>query len=98
MGSHELARLLLTFPDLPIALTVFSHLYCSVNHAESHGKLKIGLLHTYRGDRILLGDISKRQINPPNEYVKEMLLGKAPQRWPILQDGKWIFESDQFDV
>ena len=81
MNSHELARLLLTLPDLPVATHANNHTYMSGIDATSHGPLKVGRLHTYGGDHIVLGNISKRQINPPNWSVKDMLRGDAPEQW-----------------
>ena len=81
MNSHELARLLLTFPDLPVATHAMNNTYASYGNRISHGPLKIGLMHHYSGDHIVIGDISKKQLNPPNWYIKEMLVGDAPERW-----------------
>lgn len=81
MQSHELARLLLTLPNLPVATQALNHTYMSSTDASTHGPLKIGLLHTCGGDHIVIGDISKRQINPPNWFVTEMLHGDAPEEW-----------------
>jgi hypothetical protein len=82
MNSHELARLLLTLPDLPVATHALGRCYFSGSDDRSHGPLKIGLAHHYAGDCLLIGDISRKQINPPNWYVKDMLIGEAPDQWP----------------
>lgn len=81
MKSHELARLLLTFPDLPVATHAHNHTYKSAIDLHSHGPLKVGLLHTYGGDHIAIGDISKRNINGPNWHITKMLFGEAPEEW-----------------
>jgi hypothetical protein len=81
VNSHELARLLLTLPDLPVATHAMNHTYCSGSDAEACGPLKVGRLHHYSGDHIVIGDILKRQINPPNWYVTEMFFGDAPEEW-----------------
>lgn len=81
MTSHELARLLLTMQDLPVATHADNHTYMSGLGHQSHGPLKIGRLHTYSGDHIVIGNISKRNINKPNWYVVEMLHGDAPDEW-----------------
>lgn len=81
MNSHELANLLLSAPDLPVACHALNHTYMSGLHSSSHGPLKIGLLETYGGQHIVIGNISKRSINAPNWYVSQMLHGEAPEQW-----------------
>ena len=81
MNSHDLARLLLTLPDLPVATHAHNHTYMSGFDGSSHGPMKIGRLHTYGGDHIVIGDISKRKINAPNWHITEMLHGDAPEEW-----------------
>lgn len=82
MKSHDLAKLLLTLPNLPVATHAHNHTYSSHGDAGSHGKLKVGLLKHYSGDHIVIGDISKLNINKPNWYVTEMFHGNAPEEWP----------------
>jgi len=41
MTSHELANMLLSFPDMPVATHAHGHTYHSVNHRTSHGPLKV---------------------------------------------------------
>jgi len=41
MTSHELANLLLSFPDMPVATHAHGHTYHSVDHRTSHGPLKV---------------------------------------------------------
>lgn len=60
MKSHELAELLLSLPDLPVATHAFNHTYMSDSHELSHGKLKIGLIPRKSGDCIVIGDISDK--------------------------------------
>lgn len=81
MTSHELARALLDGPDLPVATYASGNTYMSANDRTSHGPLKVGLLETYAGQHIVIGDISKRRINPPNCWVSAMLVGEAPEEW-----------------
>lgn len=80
--SHDLARLLLSLPDLPIAVHANDRTYMSHVDACSHGPLKVGRLENY-AERpcIVIGDISKRNINKPNWWVSEMYLGDAPEEW-----------------
>jgi hypothetical protein len=82
MNTHDLARLLLTLPDLPVATHAHNHTY--MTGASHSGALKIGLLQTYGGDHIVIGNISKRNINGPNYYVTKMLHGDAPEEWRPL--------------
>lgn len=81
MKSHELARLLLTLPDLPVATHAHNHTYSSGAQENSHGPLKVGLLAHYSGKHIVIGDISKRNINAPNWRITEMYHGDAPEEW-----------------
>lgn len=81
MNSHQLAKLLLDFPNLPVATHALNHTYISNVDQQSHGPLKIGILHSYGGDHLIIGDISKLNINPPNWFVTEMLHGNAPKEW-----------------
>ena len=81
MTSHELARMLLTLPDIPIATHANNHTYMSGIERVSHGALKVGRLHTYGGDHLVIGNISKRNINKPNWYVVEMYVGDATEEW-----------------
>jgi hypothetical protein len=83
MTSHELARLMLEWPDLPVATHANNHTYMSGIDRTSHGPLKVGRLATYGGDHLVIGNISKRHINKPNWYVVEMLLGDAPEKWSM---------------
>lgn len=78
MNSHELANLLLAFPDRPVATHANNHTYMSGGDTDV---LKVGLLKHYSGEHIVIGNISKRNINAPNWYVTEMLYGEAPEEW-----------------
>lgn len=80
-SSHELARILLTLPDLPVATEALNSTYMSKADERSHGPLRVGRLVSYAGDHILIGNITKRQLNPPNWYVSEMYVGDAPEQW-----------------
>ena len=81
MKSHDLARLLLNFPDLPIAVHALNHTYLSAANQLSHGPIKVGMLNSYAGDHIVIGNISKKNINPPNYSISKMLHGEAPDEW-----------------
>lgn len=59
-------------------LEVISH---ANNHTAIHGgicDLRVALMHTYAGPRICIGNLSRRHVNYPNEYVTEMLDDKPP--------------------
>ena len=81
MLSHDLARALLSAPNLPVATHALGHTYMSKTDAGSHGTLKVGVLESYGGQHVVIGDISRRMINAPNWWVSEMLLGVAPDNW-----------------
>jgi len=88
LSSHELARLLLELPDLPVAVHANNATYSSASDGKSHGELNICLLSHYAGEHIVIGNISKRNINGLNWRVKEMFVGDAPEEWTRL-DEKW---------
>ncbi|MBC8274106.1 MAG: hypothetical protein H8E40_03965 [Chloroflexi bacterium] len=75
MTTHELARLLLALPDLPVATYAHNHMYMSGIDECTHGPLKVGLLETYDGQHIVIGDIQRMNINPPNWHISKMLHG-----------------------
>jgi len=81
MLSHDLAKILLEAPNLPIATHAHNHTYMSVTNEVSHGRCKVGLLHTYGGDHIVVGDIMKRNINGENWHITSMIHGDAPEEW-----------------
>jgi hypothetical protein len=78
--AHELARLLLTLPDLPVATYALDRTYMSNVDRKSHGPLRVGRLENYENRPcIIIGNLSKRNINRPNWYVSKMYLGEAPE-------------------
>jgi hypothetical protein len=79
MTAHELAKVLLDNPDLPIATHADNYTYMS--GMESAGSFKVGVLHTYGGDHIVIGNISKRNINGANWHVTSMIIGDVPEEW-----------------
>ncbi|EKD89724.1 MAG: hypothetical protein ACD_33C00002G0016 [uncultured bacterium] len=81
MNSHDLANLLLTLPNLPISTFANDHVYSSGVESKTHGSLKIGLLNHYNKDHIVIGNISKLNINKPNWFITEMYHGSAPEEW-----------------
>lgn len=84
MNSHTLARILLSLPDLPVATHASNHTYDSSTQHRSHGPLKIGkLVHGNDGQApgIVIGDISRRHLNYPNDWISEMYHGDAPEDW-----------------
>lgn len=78
-SSHELAKLLLSLPDMPIATHANNHTFISSTVGCG---FKIGRLETHDGPHIVIGNISKLNINKPNWYISEMYLGKVPEEWP----------------
>lgn len=81
ISSHELAKILLAQPNMPVATHANNHTYAGHGDRDSHGPLKVGILHHYSGQHIVIGNISKKQINPPNWYVVDMIHGSAPDNW-----------------
>ena len=81
MLAHDLAKLLLLGPNFPVATHANNHTYMSGLDTNSHGPLKVGVLETYGGQHIVVGNIPKRNLNRPNWYVSTMLAGDAPEEW-----------------
>ena len=81
MLSHDLAKILLEAPNLPIATHANNHTYISGSDSEDFCCCRVGLLDSHCGDHIILGNISKRNLNASNYYVKEMIHGDAPEEW-----------------
>ena len=75
MLSHELATLLLANPNLPIATYALGHTYMSGIDQYAHGPLKLGILETYGGQHIVVGDIPRKKINYPNWWISSAIYG-----------------------
>lgn len=71
MKSHELAKILLDLPDMPIATHANNHTYKSDIDHVSHGSLLIAKLKTYGGDHLVIGNCSSPDMNKPNWYITE---------------------------
>jgi hypothetical protein len=71
--SHELARLLLKEPDLPVAVCAMGHAYLSAVDLDSHGPLQVGLMESYGGRHIAIGDALRRVNNGANWKVTAVL-------------------------
>lgn len=80
-SSHELARLLLSLPDLPVASMANGHVYAGSESADrrTHGPLVVGLLRHYAGDHIGIGNALRMNINRPNWYLTRLFRGWAPR-------------------
>ena len=57
MTSHELAGVLLKHPDMPVATVAHDNVYMSAAHSFSHGPLQVGLLDSYAGRHVVIGDM-----------------------------------------
>jgi hypothetical protein len=87
MKSHDLAKILLENPNLPIATFANNHDYAS--GSTKWDDLKIGFFKHYSGKHIIVGNISKKNINGPNGYITEMIHGDVPDEWPSRNLSKW---------
>lgn len=56
MTAHELAKLLLDGPDLPVATHANGHSYSSEADARSHGKINVARAPHYTGEHIMIGN------------------------------------------
>jgi hypothetical protein len=67
MTSHELASILLTLPDLPIAI------FCNNHLAAKDNKFDIGILEHYLGSHLIIGNGVEYCKNKPNWYTTKIL-------------------------
>jgi hypothetical protein len=76
MTSHELAKKLLELPDLPIATHADNNTYMSLEDKRfGIENCNIGLLESYLGQHIVIGNFYHADINKPNWYVSKMFYG-----------------------
>lgn len=76
MKSHDLARLLLTLPDLPVATHANNH-----TAADAPSRTNVALLEHYAGQFIIIGNFGKRMLNPPNWHISEAFACELPNEW-----------------
>lgn len=84
MTVKELRDILSDLPDdLPIATHANGHDYFSGADGVSHGLLRVALCTHYAGKHVLIGNVSKRQLNPPNWSIEKELDGgpQLPEYW-----------------
>lgn len=83
MTAHELARILLAGPDLPVATT--GHPYLSKAHNVSHGALMVGILQSYAGPHVIIGNMLETLAAncKPNMWLESVIAPEsAVVRWP----------------
>ena len=78
MSSHELARLLLSLEDLPVATHAYDYTFNSGDGRTP--SINVGRLEHYAGAHIIIGNFRRRSINAPNWYVSEVFLGDVPEK------------------
>lgn len=77
MNAHELARILLQGPDLPVAVHANGYNYASGLNADAHthGRLVVAVMHHYSGAHICIGNLYKSLVNAPNWYITSVIHG-----------------------
>lgn len=78
MNAHELAKILLDGPDLPIATHANNHT------ADGDNTMRVTVMRVFGGDaNVCIGNLSRRHVNYPNEYVITEIDGgeKLPDNW-----------------
>ena len=80
MNVSELIKIL---EKCPQDVDVISH---ANNHTALHGgecRLRVALMDTYAGPRICIGNMSRRNVNKPNEFIVEELddFSRLPDDW-----------------
>lgn len=57
-------------PDSPVATHANNHTFAS---RIGSGVVRVCRLETYGGPHVLIGNVSRRALNPPNWYVSDVL-------------------------
>lgn len=73
ISSHELAKFLLTFEDLPVVIV-------ANDHVDDVGLETVGLMDHHEGRCICIGNYSQRNLGAPNWSIKKTLMGD-PVKW-----------------
>lgn len=73
MKSHDLARMLLDAPDLPIAFAAMGHMYASDCHLKTHGPIGIGIVETRFGPHIVVGNEHDTSGRNENFNISEVI-------------------------
>ncbi len=71
MKAHDLAKILLDGPNLPIA----TH---ANNHTASNCRIRVCTIKTANTESIGIGNFLRKLVNYPNEYVLEEIDGGDP--------------------
>lgn len=64
MTTHELAKILLALPDVPVATTANNHFYHSDYDKQSHGRIKVQSFRHFYSGGIVIGNGMRE--NGPN--------------------------------
>lgn len=92
MNSHDLARILLSKPNLPIATHANNHTYESGENRDSHGPLNVALAEGCNGNKyMLIGNFNKERFDCHNERVVEEYDVKEFQ---FQRKSSWICGND----
>lgn len=65
MKTHDLARLLLSAPDLPVVTTALGHHHHSEDDAFSHGALRVERISRWGQEAIAIGNGWRASSNCP---------------------------------
>jgi len=91
MNSHELAKILLSAPDMPIATHAMGQTYMSENHDDS---VCVAVLRTcYGKSHMCIGNMNTALINGSNWRITSVVHGNvsfAPQKCSRFVSGHWV--------
>lgn len=70
-------------PKMLVATHANNHEYIVGKDERTLGRLRVGLLRSSEGPHVIIGNISRRALNPPNWYVEHELDGggEIPHDW-----------------
>ena len=79
--------------SLPVATLANNHDYFSKSDGISHGCLRVVLCHHYGGDHVMIGNVGRTALNPPNWYVTAILDGgpRIHKNYPTWDGNHWDF-------
>lgn len=84
MTSHELAKILLENEDMLVATHANNHTYAEKG-LWGKNEFRVAILkkkfHSDSERFIIIGNVTRKEINAPNEVVVDEIYGRIPDNW-----------------
>lgn len=84
MKVKELIELLKDYPDMDVITHTHNHTTGSRDTCRV-GIIVFGLMDGSEREAICIGNMDKKNINPPNWFIRKMLTEDIPDEWPELR-------------